>query len=261
MKEKLLKKLDNFIKRFLDINNKFKEEIYLEKETTQLLKEYTDFIIDVANKQIWEKEIDTNDLVIKEKIETIRKESAYTVCIMEKYRAKSFLESENSDTEYFKNIEGCIKKEFEQLNIDETSNILLIGVGSFPMTPIIIAKNTNAKIIGLDVDKEAVEFAEKIINLLGKNLSIEVSLEKYSDIPFTKKATHIIIASTIREKFEILEDLYHLTNENVIVMMRYGNGFKSLFNYPLEENLKNPWKKVDTIFYNDNVFDVAIYKK
>ena len=65
----------------------------------------------------------------------------------------------------------------------------------------------------------------------------------------------------IPEKLEILRDLYALTGDDVVVSMRYGNGFKSLFNYPLIETEQGLWHQADSIHFDDNVFDVAMFKK
>ena len=128
-----------------------------------------------------------------------------------------------------------IEEEFSNFTINRDSRVLLIGVGAFPMTPLLIAKNTQAK--------------------------IEVNTESYLDLSFTKEATHIIIASTIPEKLDILQDMYSLTNEKAVVSMGYGNGFKSLFNYPLTEIQNETWKNAENIHFDNNVFDVAMYIK
>ena len=53
--------------------------------------------------------------------------------------------------------------------------------------------------------------------------------------------THIIFSSTIPIKYDILDQLYELTNDNVVVAMRYGNGIKSLFNYPSQKTDDKHW--------------------
>ena len=259
--QSLLRDIEKFTSRFIEINEKFRSGIYLPEETKQLLVEYTDFILNTENRNIWEVNVDVEDLQIKNTVSKIQKESAYCVCIMEKYRARELLTSGDTPVDYFKNVEGCIENEFRYLDINENSKVLLVGVGSFPMTPLIIARNIRASVVGIDIDEEAVEYAREVIEVLGSDLDITVTTKSYAEIEFTSKATHIIIASTILEKFDILNQLYAITNNDVIVMMRYGNGFKSLFNYPLVDELKSPWKQIENICYEDNVFDVAIYKK
>ena len=43
--------------------------------------------------------------------------------------------------------------------------------------------------------------------------------------------------------------------------MRYGNGFKSLFNYPLERINDSLWQIVNNVSQEENIFDIALYKK
>ena len=257
----LLDKLDDFIMRFSKINKNICKGINSSNESEKTLIEYTDFILDAENRVIWEECIDLECSENKQRIINAQRESAHCVWTMEKYRAMNLISSGDSPADYFKNVEECIEDEFGGFLIDNNSRVLLIGVGAFPMTPLLIAKKTGAKVVGIDIDTEAIEYANKVINLLGQDLNIEVSTQRYDCLEFTKEATHIILASTIPEKFDILCDLYTITNKDVVVSMRYGNGFKSLFNYPLLDVPGEMWKKVESTSSEDNVFDIALYAK
>lgn len=259
--EKLLVVLDDFIDRFTEINLNRYSGIHSQSEAEAVLEDYTEFILNSQHRETWDAFIDPEEATIKDMILTIRKESAHCVWAMEKYRAMTLLSENDAPADYFKNVESCIEEEFGKFVVDQNARILLIGVGAFPMTPLLIAKNTGAKVVGIDIDEEAVEYAKKVIDLLGKGFDIEVNTQGYGELAFTKEATHIIIASTIPEKLEILKELYALTNEDVVVSMRYGNGFKSLFNYPLTDITKGTWKKVSSTYFDNNVFDVAMFKK
>lgn len=256
-----LKQLDMFIQMFSKLNRDFENGIYAPDEAEKVLGEYTAFILEPENKKTWDQYIQKTSPEILERIVNAQRESAHCVWAMEKYRAMALISTGDGTAEYFKNIEGCIEDEFGQFQADESSKILMIGVGAFPMTPLLIARNTGAKVVGVDIDEDAVAFAKKVIDILGQGLDIEVCLNHYSELSFTKEATHIIFASTIPEKFEILKDLYVLTNQDTVVIMRYGNGFKSLFNYPLMDMPEGSWRKAEVVCCEGNVFDVAIYKK
>ncbi len=71
--------------------------------------------------------------------------------------------------------------------------------------------------------------------------------------------THIIFSSTIPLKYSILED--HLTNENVVVAMRFGDGIKAIFNYPSQETAEDKWQCVNKHMRPQQIFDIALYKK
>lgn len=257
----LLNDIDDFIDRFLEVNKKHQEGRALINDLEATLEKYTQFILNDEYRQTWDALIDIEAPHIRERIDVIRRESAHCVWAMEKYRASTLLESNDEPADYFKNVESCIEEEFGNFVVNKHARVLLIGVGAFPMTPLTIAKNTGAKIVGIDIDDEATAYAKKVLNVLGKDMDIEVHTQDYRSLPFVREATHIIIASTIPEKLDILRDLYELTNEDVVVSMRYGNGFKSLFNYPLVDSQQGKWRKANSIYFDDNVFDVAMFRK
>lgn len=257
----LIKQLDMFIQKFSRLNEDFENGIYTPVETEKVLGEYTAFILKPENKKAWNQHLQEASPDIQKRIVNAQRESAHCVWAMEKYRAMALISTGDGTAEYFKNIEGCIEDEFGHFRADESSKILMIGVGAFPMTPLLIARKTGAKVVGIDIDEDAVVFAKKVIDILGQGLDIEVCLSHYSELSFTKEATHIIFASTIPEKFDILKDLYFLTNQNAVAIMRYGNDFKALFNYPLMDMPDGSWQKAEVVNCEGNVFDVAIYKK
>lgn len=43
--------------------------------------------------------------------------------------------------------------------------------------------------------------------------------------------------------------------------MRYGDGLKSIFNYPKQETHPQQWTFVDDITRPDQIFDIALYQK
>jgi SAM-dependent methyltransferase len=180
---------------------------------------------------------------------------------MEKYRALKLLNGTTERTDYFKNIESCIEKEFGQFQITSESKVLLVGSGSFPMTPLLIAKRTGAEVVGIDIDDEAIQLGRNVVERLGNGLNIRLEKRVVEDLDFTKDVTHIIFSSTVEKKYDILDQLHTLTDENVVVAMRYGDQLKSLFNYPMRQVDGQKWKMVERILRPDHVFDIALYKK
>lgn len=163
--------------------------------------------------------------------------------------------------DYFKNIESCIEEEFGSFRITSESKVLLVGSGSFPMTPLLIAKRTGAEVVGIDIDDEAIQLGRNVVERLGSGLNIRLEKLSVEDLDFTKDVTHVIFSSTVESKYDILDQLYELTNDHVVVAMRYGNQLKSLFNYPLREVDEEKWKLVEHIIRPEHVFDIALYKK
>ncbi|MGK0698404.1 hypothetical protein ACR3I8_01895 [Priestia flexa] len=76
-----------------------------------------------------------------------------------------------------------------------------------------------------------------------------------------KDITHVIFSSTVKEKYDLLDQLYNLTRDEITIAMRYGNDLKSLFNYPLKEVNSEKWMLVEQVLRPNQVFDIALYQK
>lgn len=254
--------LSEFAEKFDKLASKYDHTIQHSAELEAVINDYSRFVTDQNNKAAWEQlehsELEELDSLVWQ----LRNKSAQCVAIMEKYRA---LKLENGDVQiadYFKNIEECIDKEFGSFHVTSDSNVLLVGSGSFPMTPLLIAKRTGAQVVGIDIDEESVSLGQKVVETLGTaGLKIRLESTLLEDLDYTREASHIIFSSTVAPKYELLDQLHALTNAQVVVAMRYGDQLKSLFNYPMRETDSSKWKLVDTILRPDDVFDIALYQK
>ena len=166
-------------------------------------------------------------------IKSLQYITAQCVKQVEVIRARRLLDGQASG--YFDNIEHCIDEEFGQCSIASNDKLLLVRCIS--MTLIQVAK-TGASVIGIDIDPQAVDLGRRIVNVLAPNEDITITDQKVSELKDIKDVTHIIFSSTIPLKYSILEELYDLTNENVVVAMRFGDGIKAIFNYPSQETRK-----------------------
>lgn len=259
--ETFQRRLFRFLKQFTYLAESYDGTTRHSSELQRIIDDYATLITDPENQYIWEQMELGNDREFQQLTTELRNRSAHCVAIMEKYRALKFLNGLTEVTHYFKNIESCIEKEFGSFQVTAHAKVLLVGSGAFPMTPLQISKRTGAKVVGIDIDDEAIELGRKVVKELGSGLSIQLENVPLEQLDFTKEATHIIFSSTIAQKYELLEQLHMMTNEQVVVVMRYGNGLKSLFNYPMSEVNQDKWKLVETILHPDQVYDVAIYTK
>ncbi|MDQ1005240.1 uncharacterized UPF0146 family protein [Neobacillus niacini] len=253
--------LNQFLVRFIDLAAKYDHTINHSSEFEVLIDDYSKFIINERNKEAWKQLEQQESSDFNQLVEDLRKKSALCVAIMEKYRALKLLNGTTERTDYFKNIESCIEKEFGQFQITSESKVLLVGSGSFPMTPLLIAKRTGAEVVGIDIDDEAIKLGRNVVEKLGGDLNIRLKKIAVENLEYADELTHIIFSSTVEDKYDILDQLYTLTNENVVVAMRYGNQLKSLFNYPIREVDGEKWRMVENILRPDHVFDIALYKK
>jgi hypothetical protein len=255
----MLEKLNYFLLQFKQLNSTtIKTDDYFSK-LERIICEFSSFILCKENVEKWRSII--YDEIIDKLVLELRDQSAFAVWAIEKYRASELLKNNKNVDDYFNNIEMCIENEFESCRINSNSKVMLIGSGAFPMTLLLITKKTKADVIGLDIDSEAVHLAKKILAVLDNSGCIKVTSLPVEQLEFTKTATHIIFASTVKEKFAILNQLHSITNNDVIVAMRYGNDFKSLFNYPLEKIDKSLWTLEKNIIQPNSIFDIAIYLK
>ncbi|MEK3883365.1 nicotianamine synthase family protein [Paenibacillus sp. PL2-23] len=226
-----------------------------------LLNEFSLFVTNDGNKAAWNRLSPSELESLESDMQRIRGASASCVAMMEKHRALRLREGHSSIADYFRNIETCIDTEFGGFSVTPHSKVLLVGSGSFPMTPLLIARRTGAEVVGIDIDEEAIQLGQEVVDRLGGGLPIRLEHGSVEHLAYTGEATHIIFSSTVGLKYELLDRLHALTMEHVVVAMRYGNGLKSLFNYPMQEVDHRKWRLSDRILRQDQVFDVALYTK
>ena len=157
--------------------------------------------------------------------------------------------------------DSCIVEEFGQFEIKPEDTVLLVGSGAYPMTLVQIAQETGANVIGIDIDEDAVNYGQKVIEILAPNEAIEIHRKNVNELEAIRDVTHIIFSSTVKMKYDILAELYELTNRDVVVSMRYGNDLKSIFNYPKQDTYSQHWTCVADITQPDQIFDIALYQK
>lgn len=227
----------------------------------EVMADYSVFVTDERNEAPFlalkqEGSPSTADLV-----SDLRAQSARGAAVMEKYRALRLLDGHTGAAGYFANVESCIAEEFGALAPSPDSSVLLVGSGSFPMTLFNVAQRTGAPVAGVDIDAEAVELGRRVVRLLGNTLDITLEDRSIEDLPFTKGATHVVFSSTVEAKYDLLHKMHPVTRDSVVVAMRFGNGLKSLFNYPMQAVDPERWHLVETIRRPDQVFDIAVYTK
>ncbi|WP_342570956.1 SAM-dependent methyltransferase [Paenibacillus sp. FSL R5-0749] len=253
--------LSEFAEKFDKLASKYDHTIQHSAELEAVINDYSLFVTDSENKAAWEQlghsELEELDSLIWQ----LRNKSAQCVAIMEKYRALKLEKGDVQIADYFRNIEECIDKEFGSFQVTSDSKVLLVGSGSFPMTPLLIAKRTGAQVVGIDIDEESITLGQKVVKTLGAGLKIHLESTLLENLEYTKAATHIIFSSTVAPKYDLLDQLHALTNAQVVVAMRYGDQLKSLFNYPMRATDSTKWKLVDQILRPDDVFDIALYQK
>ncbi|GGF62331.1 hypothetical protein GCM10010912_04340 [Paenibacillus albidus] len=253
--------LSHYLATFVELARKYDQTPRHCSELEQVIDDYSKFVTNADNKLAWERMAPESSRALNPIVVELRKLSSLCVAIMEKYRALKLQSGAIETADYFRNIEACIDKEFGSFQITSDSKLLLIGSGSFPMTPLLIAKRTGAEVVGIDIDEEAIALGLMVVEKLGAGLNIRLEQTRVEELDIVRDLTHIIFSSTVAQKYDLLEQLYPLTNKDIVVSMRYGDGLKSLFNYPMREVGSRTWSLVDNILRPHDLFDIALYKK
>ncbi|GAB4085388.1 D-histidine (S)-2-aminobutanoyltransferase CntL [Myceligenerans cantabricum] len=196
-----------------------------------------------------------------ELVSDLRAQSARCAAVVEKYRALRLLDGTEGAAGYFANVESSIAEEFGALEPTPDSAVLLVGSGSFPMTLLHIAERTGAPVAGVDIDGEAIALGRRVVQRLADSSDITLEHEPVEDLPFTGRATHVVFSSTVEAKYDLLHRIHPLTRDDVVVVMRFGDGLKSLFNYPMQPVDPQRWRLAETVRRPGQVFDIAVYTK
>lgn len=259
--ERLQQLLSEYLESFVNLADGYDGTPGRSSDMEQVIDRYSALITDEGCQDAWERLEREAPGAAERLAEQLRSASARCVAIMEKYRALKFLNGEEDRTDYFRNIESCIEQEFGSFHVAPESRVVMVGAGSFPMTPLLIAKRTGAEVTGIDIDEEAVELGRRVVEKLGGGLRIHLTNAFVEQLEMLQDATHIIFSSTVSVKYELLERLHSLTRGRVVAAMRYGDRIKSLFNYPRRDVDERKWRLVETVPRPGQVFDVALYER
>ncbi len=238
--------------------------IYSEEccECFELLRNRLDYLCKfmVCEENVKKWELWGNHNEIKENSERLRETSVRALCHVEKYQSICACNNKLDVSSYMTLLSNSVKHEFEKFCIDSKSKVLFIGSGAFPISAMVIAQEIGAEVMCLDIDVEAIDLARKVTKVLGLESIVKFSSKTVDELCFIKEATHIIIASLVEDKFKILDNLKDKAASNVKIILRYGNGIKGIFNYPLEKDLSKEWNQTE-ISKNGDIYDTIVLEK
>lgn len=215
------------------------------------------YIMNEQHHESWE-QWGHNEEIIHQS-EKLRSTSNQALCELEKYQSSQLLQNKESLSEYLTLLSSSIKKELLDFEFYSDSRVLFIGSGAFPLSALTIARETGAEVLCLDVDEEAVNLGGKIAEIAGLRNRIRFSGSYVEGLHYALKSTHIFIASLVGNKCEVLEKLKPAISPETSIILRYGNGIKSIFNYPLAIDVGNEWEK-KWFTRNDCIYDTLVLK-
>ncbi|WP_245376072.1 nicotianamine synthase family protein [Paenibacillus eucommiae] len=199
-----------------------------------------EFIVNKDNEKRWGKWGSSEE--IKQGSGNVREISVHALSVVEKMRSYRAYSGNLDLNLYISLLSASVKEEWRYTQIDQTSKVLFIGAGAFPLSAFTIARNTSAEVICTDIDDEAVYQGRKLTEFLGLQRSVHYLDSHLKASEAAGACTHVFIASLVPEKIEIVEELKTAVHPDCKMIIRYGNGLKSLFNYPLFTDLSSDWK-------------------
>jgi len=111
------------------------------------------------------------------------------------------------------------EKEIKKFKLFDSKRILHIGCGAYPITALVLAKTTSAKIVSIDKDPIAVKLAKKIINKKKLQTKININIGNGENYPIKNYDT-IILSSCSSPKRIILEHIFNHADFNTKIVVR-----------------------------------------
>lgn len=187
-------------------------------------------------------------------IKQLRETAVKALCLLEKHQSQCAREHQIDISDYLHQLSENTKIELKKAGIDSKSRVLFIGSGSYPLSAFTISQLTGALVHGIDLDEQAVKMANQL------NLSTTFSCTDLSTEFVSFRPTHVIVASLVEHKWEQLRQLKPYLNHSHRVVVRFGNGLKSAFNYPFNPNLIDGWK-TQQIHNDAAIYDAVLMER
>ncbi|MBI3504171.1 MAG: hypothetical protein HY059_04965 [Proteobacteria bacterium] len=189
------------------------------------------------------------------------REAAARACLRHELGQAKVLERDPiSANTYLSEVSRLAHTELEQAGVTKRSRILFIGSGAFPVTAITLARKTGCRILGIDVDREAVAQSRELIRLLRLGELMEFALAPVGR-GVLESFSHVFIASLVPDKEDLLDELHAKIGPETIVLARYGNGLKSLLNYELGGVPLDRWRLLHKLADPRQLYDAVLLQK
>ena len=214
-----------------------------------------DFIRDPNHQATWQRYLLCGE--IDRQLKRLRETAIHALCLLEKHQSKCATRHSLDITQYLERLSVSASAELTESNISQDSKVLFIGSGSYPLSAFTIAQLTDADVLGVDIDEKAVQLASDLDHVSDQ---VAFTHEPLKDVLKRYTPTHVIIASLVEHKWEVLAELRPLISENTCILVRFGNGIKSAFNYPFNPSLSLGWRST-SLENKHAVYDVVMMEK
>ena len=120
---------------------------------------------------------------------------------------------------YNKSIGKEYRKEYKNCSIAPSRNILHIGCGSYPLTEIVLAESTKAKIVGIDKNPQTVQRAQQMVRK--NNLESRITINHGDGLDYPVEDFDVIIVSSCSlPKVQILQHLFQKAKSYSTIIVR-----------------------------------------
>lgn len=126
---------------------------------------------------------------------------------------------EDASKFYIDVYQEMVDNELQLLNDYPLQKILVVGSGSIPATPVLIAEKSNAEVVCIDIDKQAIKKSKSLINTMHLNNKIKVKSGDGIHFPYDDYDA-IFILYGMKSQKEIIDSLSESLPKKIPVILR-----------------------------------------
>ncbi len=182
------------------------------------------------------------DKEIKAILPTIRYYYAIFFDVHEEFFAKSLIHA-SSPKKYLYTFplldkyRELIKNQMDSINIRKGDTVVFLGCGAFPISTILTREIYNVKVVGIDINSQKVEIAQRCI----ERLQIDgIEIIEGDERQLAKIKSDIIsIAALAEPKKRIFKNIHQIVkslNRNITICCRTYTGLKAVLYYPTKKD-------------------------
>ena len=126
---------------------------------------------------------------------------------------------EDASKFYIDVYQEIVDNELQLLNDYPLQKILVVGSGSIPATPVLIAEKSNTHVVCIDIDKQAIKKSKSLINTMHLNDKITVKSGDGIHFPYDDYDA-IFILYGMKSQKEIIDSLSESLPKKIPIILR-----------------------------------------
>ena len=192
---------------------------------------------------------------LQAQIERVQGEACRSFTLLEK-NLNDHNPGATSVDRYLNQVSKAALQEAKFLGLNHRSRLLFIGCGSRPTSCHALSVYFGCQVVGIDNDPECIESARDFRETLAQ--SSRLSFEQADgDTVCSQGFSHVIIASLVKQKADVLSNLALQGDPGLRVAARFGKGLQLLMNFPLPAISKEVWSDVEFDSRHREIYQTA----